>query len=51
MPTRREVLVGAIAAGVIMRTRTVLARAAQPATPVNFDVPEGACDCHTRLRH
>ena len=49
MPTRREVLVGAIAAGVIMRTRTVLAKAAQPATQVNFDVPEGACDCHTHI--
>jgi predicted TIM-barrel fold metal-dependent hydrolase len=49
MPTRREVLAGAIAAGVVMRTRTVLARAAQPATPVNFDVPAGACDCHTHI--
>jgi len=49
MPTRREVLVGAIAAGVIMRTRTSFAKAAQPATPVNFDVPAGACDCHTHI--
>lgn len=24
-------------------------RAAQPATPVNFTVPEGACDCHTHI--
>ncbi len=23
--------------------------AAQPATPVNFDVPAGACDCHTHI--
>src|SRR6185436_11405912 len=22
---------------------------AQPATPVNFDVPAGACDCHTHV--
>jgi hypothetical protein len=49
MPTRREVLVGAIAAGVIMRARTSFAKAAQPATPVNFDVPAGACDCHTHI--
>src|SRR6266852_6481275 len=49
MPTRRDVLFGAIAAGVMMRTRTVLAKAAQPATPANFEVPAGACDCHTHI--
>src|SRR2546426_7070852 len=32
-----------------MRTRTSLAKAAQPATPVNFEVPAGACDCHTHI--
>jgi len=32
-----------------MRTRTGLAKAAQPATPVSFDVPAGACDCHTHI--
>jgi predicted TIM-barrel fold metal-dependent hydrolase len=25
------------------------ARALQPSTPVNFDVPAGACDCHTHI--
>jgi predicted TIM-barrel fold metal-dependent hydrolase len=25
------------------------AAASQPATPVNFDVPAGACDCHTHI--
>jgi predicted TIM-barrel fold metal-dependent hydrolase len=49
MLTRREILVGTIAAGAIMRTRVGLAKAAQPATPVNFDVPAGACDCHTHI--
>jgi len=49
MLTRREILVGAIAAGAVMRTRTGLAKASQPATPVNFDVPAGACDCHTHI--
>ena len=49
MLTRRDFLVGAIAAGVILRTQTALAKASQPATPVNFDVPAGACDCHTHI--
>ena len=49
MLTRRDILLGAIAAGVFMRTRTGFARAAQPATPANFEVPAGACDCHTHI--
>jgi predicted TIM-barrel fold metal-dependent hydrolase len=49
MLTRREMLVGTLAAGALMCTRTVLAKASQPATPVNFDVPAGACDCHTHI--
>jgi len=32
-----------------MHNRPVLAKAAQPSTPVNFEVPEGACDCHTHI--
>ena len=32
-----------------MNNRTVLAKAAQPATPVNFDIPAGACDSHTHI--
>jgi predicted TIM-barrel fold metal-dependent hydrolase len=49
MLTRREVLVGAIAIGAIMRIRTALAKASQPAMPVDFEVPTGACDCHTHI--
>src|SRR3954465_12626941 len=49
MPTRRDVLLASIAAGVAMKTRGVLANAAQPATPVNFEIPAGACDCHTHI--
>ena len=49
MLTRREFLVGAVAAGVILRTKTGFAKASQPSTPVNFDVPAGACDCHTHI--
>lgn len=30
-------------------TNRAHARAAQPATPVNFDVPPHACDCHTHI--
>jgi predicted TIM-barrel fold metal-dependent hydrolase len=32
-----------------MNTKTAFAKAAQPATPVNFEVPAGACDCHTHI--
>ncbi len=32
-----------------MNTREARSRAAQPSTPVNFDVPAGACDCHTHI--
>lgn len=49
MPTRREILLGAIAAGVMTHVRPSFAKAAQPATPVSFDVPAGACDCHTHI--
>src|SRR5664279_4116240 len=49
MFTRRSMLLASIAAGVTMRNRTALATAAQPSTPVNFDVPAGACDCHTHI--
>ena len=49
MLTRRKVLLGAIAAGMTMRTRMVFAKASQPSTPVDFEVPAGACDCHTHI--
>jgi len=32
-----------------MHLRTGFAKASQPATEVNFDVPAGACDCHTHI--
>lgn len=49
MITRREVLRGAIATGAAAlagRPELTFARASQPSTPVDFAVPEGACDCH-----
>jgi predicted TIM-barrel fold metal-dependent hydrolase len=49
MLTRRAILLGSIAAGVTMNDRTAVAKAAQPATKVNFDLPAGACDCHTHI--
>jgi predicted TIM-barrel fold metal-dependent hydrolase len=49
MLTRRELMVGAIAAGTLLHTRLGFAKASQPTTPVNFDVPGGACDCHTHI--
>ena len=42
-------LMGAITAGAVMHTRTGFAKASQPATPINFDVPDDACDCHTHI--
>jgi predicted TIM-barrel fold metal-dependent hydrolase len=42
-------LLASIAAGVTMRNRTALAAAAQPSTAVNFELPAGACDCHTHI--
>jgi predicted TIM-barrel fold metal-dependent hydrolase len=49
MLTRRGILFASLAAGVTMPNRNALATAAQPSTPVNFDVPAGACDCHTHI--
>ncbi len=49
MLTRREVIRGAVAtgaAGLLWRPGQAQASASQPSTPVNFAVPEGACDCH-----
>jgi predicted TIM-barrel fold metal-dependent hydrolase len=51
MISRRGALVGVVAAAAaIVRRRTVaMATASQPATPVRFKVPAGACDCHTHV--
>ena len=49
MLTRRTLLVGALTAGALLCPRTSHATASQPATPVTFDVPPSACDCHTHI--
>jgi len=47
MLTRRQMLLAAAAACVA--PRLALAKASQPASAVNFEVPAGACDCHTHI--
>jgi hypothetical protein len=49
MLNRRDLLLASIAAGIAVPNRTALAKPSQPATAVNFDVPAGACDCHTHI--
>ena len=52
MLTRREILKGGVAAGVVGLVgsgRLAVAAAPQPLTKVNFDVPPGACDCHVHV--
>jgi predicted TIM-barrel fold metal-dependent hydrolase len=49
VPTRRTLMLGTIATAIALRTRKLFAKASQPATPVNFEVPLGACDCHTHI--
>lgn len=49
MLQRRSFLLGAIALGAFPRIRTGLGQERQSSTPVNFDVPAGACDCHTHI--
>jgi predicted TIM-barrel fold metal-dependent hydrolase len=49
MIARREFVLGATAAGVLMQRRFGYAKASQPMTKVSFDVPAGACDCHTHI--
>ena len=49
MATRRDMLLGAVAAGSAVSGRVLHGKPAQPATAVNFDVPQHACDCHTHI--
>lgn len=49
MPTRREILAGALGAAALADHRAAFGKASQPATPVNFEVPARACDCHTHI--
>lgn len=50
MVSRREVVIGGVAAVAMAATnRMAWAKASQPSTAINFDVPAGACDCHTHI--
>ncbi len=49
MTTRREFTLGAAAAGALMHSPFGFAKASQPSTPVKFEMPAGACDCHTHI--
>ena len=49
MLTRRSLMLASVAAGMTIRNQDAAAKAVQPATPVNFDVPAAACDCHTHI--
>jgi predicted TIM-barrel fold metal-dependent hydrolase len=46
--TRRQTLAAALGAAA-WSNRTGFAKASQPATPVDFPVPDHACDCHTHI--
>ena len=52
MLTRRTMLLTSAGAGALFALRSGVARAAAPSTvktPVDFDVPRGACDCHVHV--
>src|SRR5262245_54108637 len=52
MLARRTMLFAGAATGISLALRSGKARAAAPGTvktPVNFDVPRGACDCHVHV--
>jgi hypothetical protein len=49
MLSRRSILLASIAAGVAMNNKDAFSKAAQPSTQVDFDIPAGACDCHTHI--
>jgi predicted TIM-barrel fold metal-dependent hydrolase len=49
MPTRRTLVLGMAAAGLTAHAHRLFAKASQPATAVNFDMPANACDSHTHI--
>ena len=49
MLTRRQALIGAMGASIVMQIKKSFGKASQPATPVNFAMPANACDCHTHI--
>jgi hypothetical protein len=47
--TRRDLLAASVVAVLLVRVRPGFAKASQPATAVNFDIPPHACDSHTHI--
>jgi predicted TIM-barrel fold metal-dependent hydrolase len=47
MLTRREILKGTVAAMLV--GARALGKASQPSTEIKFELPAGACDCHTHI--
>ncbi len=47
--TRRDAVKAAVLTAASLRVRPSFAKASQPATAVNFEVPANACDCHTHI--
>ena len=48
--SRRNLLIRAAAGAALIRPLSAaMAKASQPATPVNFAVPNNACDCHVHV--
>src|ERR1700730_15790614 len=47
--TRGATVMGAMRMGAVIGTRASLAKASLPTTPVDFEVPANACDCHTHI--
>ena len=49
MINRRHVLLVSAASALVLNKRLAFAKAAQPATQVNFEMPINATDCHTHI--
>lgn len=46
---RRDLVMGGLVAGVLASPRVGFAKAVTEASSVGFEVPAGACDCHTHI--
>ena len=40
---------GMVSSGLLLQSNTVAAKASQPTTAINFELPQGSCDCHTHI--
>jgi predicted TIM-barrel fold metal-dependent hydrolase len=49
MLTRRHFLLTSTAAALMLDRKSAMAKSSQPATAVSFEMPAGACDCHTHI--